>query len=169
MAPVTDLTARRLEAVLAEEQRQGRVPSVVAALVRDGALVWEGSRGDATGVPGARPADLQYRIGSITKTMTAVLVMQLRDEGRLALHDPVPAYLPELGREDEVTLRMLLAHSSGLTAEPEGEWWERVEGTSFADLVDRVRTAALEPGATYHYSNLGYGLLGEVVDRLFVV
>jgi CubicO group peptidase (beta-lactamase class C family) len=165
MALVTDLTARRLEAVLAEEQRQGRVPSVVAALVRDGSVVWQGSRGEATGVPGARPAELQYRIGSITKTLTALVVVQLRDEGRLGLNDPVASYLPELGRDD-LTLRMLLAHSSGLAAEPEGEWWERVEGTTFPALVDRVRSAALDPGATHHYSNLGYGLLGEVVARV---
>ena len=125
MAPVTDLTARRLEAVLAHEQRQGRVPSVVAALVRDGAVVWQGSRGEATGVPGTRAGELQYRIGSITKTMTAVLVLRLRDEGRLRLDDAVSSYLPELGRND-LTLRMLLSHSSGLAAEPEGEWWERV-------------------------------------------
>lgn len=165
MALVAELTARRLEAVLAEEQRQGRVPSVVAALTRDGSLVWRGSRGDATGVPGARPSELQYRIGSITKTMTAVVALQLRDEGRLGLNDPVSTYLPEVGRAD-ITVRMLLAHSSGLAAEPQGEWWERVEGPSFAELVARVATAALEPGATHHYSNLGYGLLGEVVGRL---
>ncbi len=165
MALVTDLTARRLEAVLAEEQRQGRVPSVVAALTRDGALVWRGSRGDATGVSEAPPSELQYRIGSITKTMTAVVLMQLRDEGRLGLNDPVTAYLPEVGRDD-LTVRMLLSHSSGLAAEPAGEWWERVEGSTFAELVDRVGRAALEPGATHHYSNLGYGLLGEVIARV---
>jgi CubicO group peptidase (beta-lactamase class C family) len=165
MALVTDLTARRLEAVLAAEQRQGRVPSVVAALTRDGSLVWRDSRGEATGVPGARPSELQYRIGSITKTMTAVVVMQLRREGRLGLNDQVSTYLPEVGRDD-LTVRMLLAHSSGLAAEPQGEWWERVEGASFPELVERVGRAALEPGATHHYSNLGYGLLGEVVARV---
>jgi CubicO group peptidase (beta-lactamase class C family) len=165
MALVAELTARRLEAVLAEEQRQGRVPSVVAALVRDGAVVWQESRGQATGVPGTPAAELQYRIGSITKTMTAVLVLRLRDEGRLGLNDRVASYLPELGRDD-LTVRMLLSHSSGLAAEPQGEWWERVEGTSFAELVRRVQGADLEPGATMHYSNLGYGLLGEVVARV---
>ena len=59
MALVTDLTARRLELVLATAQAEGRVPSVAAALTRDGSLVWRGSRGDETGVPGdasGRPA-----------------------------------------------------------------------------------------------------------------
>ena len=170
MALVTDLTARRLEAVLATEQRTGRIPSVAAALTRDGSLVWRGSRGGTTGESGTRPTDLQYRIGSITKTMTAVLLMQLRNDGLLALGDPVSAYLSELKGDalGELTLRALLSHGSGLAAEPPGEWWERSEGVSFAELVARLGSVdrPFEPGATHHYSNLGYGLLGEVVSRV---
>ena len=170
MAFVTDLTARRLEAVLATEQRSGRIPSVAAALTRDGSLVWRGSRGDATGRPGTRPTDLQYRIGSITKTMTAVLLLQLREDGLLSLHDPLSAYLSELkgSRQGDLTLRTLLSHGSGLAAEPPGQWWERTDGGSFADLVSTLDELAtpFEPGATHHYSNVGYGLLGEVVSRV---
>jgi CubicO group peptidase (beta-lactamase class C family) len=171
MALVTDLTARRLEVVLATEQSRGRIPSVAAALTRDGSLVWRGSRGDATGEPGVRPSDLQYRIGSITKTMTAVLLVQLRNEGSVSLNDPVATYLPELESHPTIaalTLRDLLAHGSGLAAEPPGEWWERAEGGDFPELVKRFDqlTAPFEPGATHHYSNVGYGLLGEVVSRV---
>jgi CubicO group peptidase (beta-lactamase class C family) len=170
MALVTDLTARRLEAVLATEQRNGRIPSVAAALTRDGSLVWRGSRGDATGEPGIRPTDLQYRIGSITKTMTAVLLMQLRDDGLVSLGDPVSAYLSELkgGGLADLTLRALLSHGAGIAAEPPGQWWERIEGGSFTDLAARLGELGrpFEPGATHHYSNIGYGLLGEVVSRV---
>ncbi len=175
MALVTDLTARRLEVVLANEQVAGRVPSLAAALTRDGSLVWRGSRGGATGEPGMRPTDLQYRIGSITKTMTAVLVMQLRDEGLVALDAPVSTYLSELkatppGERSlgDRTLRELLAHESGIAAEPPGDWWERAEGRSFEDLVAGLESLAMpfEPGSTYHYSNVGYALLGEVVSRI---
>src|SRR3954453_11690704 len=134
MALVTDLTGRRLIALLAAEQRQGRLPSLVCAITRDGSLVWRGSRGAATGDSGERATELQYRIGSITKTMTAVLLLQLRDEGRLALNDPVGDHLPEL-RHGDVTLRSLLSHSSGMAAEPPGEWWERVAGGPFDRLV----------------------------------
>ena len=170
MALVTDLTARRLEAVLATEQARGRIPSVAAALTRDGSLVWRGSRGAATGHPGIRPTDLQYRIGSITKTMTAVLLLQLRDDALVSLGDPVSSYLPEL-RElpfGSVTLRALLSHGAGIGAEPPGEWWERVEGGSFASLVGGLGALPVpfEPGATHHYSNIGFGLLGEVVSRV---
>ena len=171
MALVTDLTARRLEVALAAEQHRGRIPSVVAALTRDGSLVWRGSRGDATGEPGVRASELQYRIGSITKTMTAVLLLQLRNDGRVLLDAAVSAYLPELEGHPVVgrlSLRDLLSHGSGLAAEPPGEWWERSEGGSFADLVGRFDelTAPFDPGSTHHYSNVGYALLGEVVARV---
>jgi CubicO group peptidase (beta-lactamase class C family) len=172
MTMVSDLTAHRLTAVLARAQSEGRVPSVAAAVVRDGAVVWRGTRGAATGAtgapgtPGPDPLDLQYRIGSITKTMTAVLVLQLRDEGLLGLHDPVSAYLPEV--EEDWTLRALLSHSAGIAAEPAGEWWERTPGGSFARLAEGLRGAprAFAPGATHHYSNVGFALLGEVVARV---
>ena len=70
---VSELTARRLRVLLARDQVTGRLPSVVGGVVRDGELVWQSSYGAATG------PDVQYRIGSITKTLVAVVVLQLRD------------------------------------------------------------------------------------------
>ncbi len=154
-------TGRRLLAVLAAEQAAGRLPSVVGGVVRDGELVWSGAWGEPTG------PDVQYRVGSITKTMTAVLVLQLRDEQRLRLSDPLSSVLGGVPYGDR-TLRALLSHSSGMSSEPAGAWWERSPGRPFEDLAAATdpSLAPFEPGATYHYSNLGYGLLGEVVARL---
>ncbi len=165
--PVTEPTARRLRATLAEEQVHGRVPSLVAAVTRDGALQWRGSYGETTGAVGTPAVDLQYRIGSITKTMTAVLVMQLAGEGRLSLSDPLGAHLPGVAYADR-TLRDLLAHGAGLPAEPPGEWWERVDGGPFDALAATLGEGpvAFPAGETFHYSNLGFGLLGEVVARV---
>ncbi len=164
--PVADLTARRLRARLAAEQVQGRLPSVVAAITRDGVLQWRGFHGELTGADAA-PHDAQYRIGSITKTMTAVLLMQLRDAGQLSLSDPLHRFLPGIAY-GERTLAELLSHSSGLPAEPPGDWWERVDGAPFEQLRARLDPddRAFEPGETYHYSNLAYGLLGAVVDAV---
>ena len=160
--PVTDVTARRLRAVLAQEQVRGQVPSVVAALTRDGVLQWRGYHGESTGSDAA-PHDLQWRIGSITKTMTAVLLMQMRDRGELSLLDPLERYLPGIAYGDR-TVGALLSHSAGLPAEPPGEWWERVEGVPFDELRAGLDAEApFVEGATYHYSNLAYGLLGQVV------
>ncbi len=161
---VAQVTARRLLARLAAAQASGRLPSVVAGVLRDGALVWSAGYGD---VPDGGPLDVQYRLGSITKTMTAVLVLQLVRDGRLALDDPASSVLGDVGYADQ-TVRSLLAHGSGMPSEPVGSWWERSAGLTFDELVaanDGSRTVfpALQQ---FHYSNLGYALLGEIVARL---
>jgi CubicO group peptidase (beta-lactamase class C family) len=163
---VADLTARQLRSLVATEQASARMPSLVAGVVRDGELVWAGHHGEHTGST-PPSVDTQYRIGSITKTMTAVLVMQLRDEGRLDLTDRLDEHLPGVGYGDR-TIRRLLSHSSGMQSEPAGSWWERSPGVDYEELASGVdETAApFPPGATYHYTNLAYGLLGEMVARL---
>jgi CubicO group peptidase (beta-lactamase class C family) len=132
-------------------------------VLRDGALSWVGGAGD---VPG--PAeDTQYRIGSITKSLVAVAVMRLRDGGLLSLTDPIGRFVPETGYAD-ATVRDLLAHVSGMQSEPVGSWWERSPGVAVDALVSANdgSGAVAEPREYYHYSNLGYALLGEAVARL---
>src|SRR3978361_1853800 len=88
--PVLPSTARTLPARTARVQRDGRAPSLVAGVVRDGGLAWSAGRGDV-----ADPhTDVQYRLGSISKTVTAVAVLRLRDEGRLDLDDPLDQPVP---------------------------------------------------------------------------
>jgi CubicO group peptidase (beta-lactamase class C family) len=167
-APVGTETARRLDAVLAREQVSARVPTLVAGVVRDGGLTWAGVRGVPTpGEEGTLGTDRQYRVGSITKTFTAALVMQLRDEGALRLTDRLDDHVPGAPFGDRL-LRDLLAHGSGIGAEPPGPWWERSPGVSYDELVARLQDARprFSPGTRYHYSNLGYALLGQVVERL---
>jgi CubicO group peptidase (beta-lactamase class C family) len=149
------------QTALERAQGHGRLPSIVGGVLRDGGLVWTGAAGDAPG-PGQ-----QYRIGSITKTLTAVLVMQCRDDGLLGLGDPLGLHLPESGYRD-VNLRALLSHTSGMQAEPVGPWWERSPGVPVPDLLaaNDGTGRVLEPGMSFHYSNLGFALLGEVVARL---
>jgi CubicO group peptidase (beta-lactamase class C family) len=163
---VADLTARRLRARLAHAQATGRLPSVVAGLVRDGEPIWFDSYGEPA-VPAHDPHDVQYRIGSITKTMTAVLVLQLVRDGRIGLDDPASVVLGEVGYADR-TLRTLLAHSSGMQSEPVGSWWERSAGLSWDELAAaNDGSGAVFPALQeFHYSNLGYALLGEVAARL---
>ncbi|RSS66089.1 class A beta-lactamase-related serine hydrolase [Streptomyces sp. WAC07061] len=158
-------TRRALRHRVAVAQREGRSPSLVAAVVRDGEVVWEGSR---TCVEGHGPdGNVQYRIGSITKTFTAVLVMRLRDEGLLDLSDPLGKHLPGSGA-DEVTIAQLLAHTSGLAAETPGEWWERSPAALRPELADVLGQEPFKhvPGTRFHYSNPGYTLLGSLVEAL---
>ena len=164
MAP--ESLARELDHLLAEAQAE-RLPSISAAVVRDGEVVWERAIGLAD-VDAEREAtpDTQYRIGSITKTFTATAIMQLRDEGKLALEDPLGRHVE--GAEREPTIRRLLAHASGLQREPPGDRWETLDFSAPNGLAASLAEAeeVLSPGERWHYSNLAFGLLGEVVERL---
>lgn len=158
-------TRRALLHRVAVAQREGRAPSLVAAVVRDGRTVWSGTR---TSMEGEAPdGDVQYRIGSITKTFTAVLVLRLRDEGLLDLADPLERHLPGTG-VGEVTVVDLLAHRAGLAAETPGPWWERTPGSLRPDLADVLGERPLihPVGRRFHYSNPGYALLGALVEEL---
>jgi CubicO group peptidase (beta-lactamase class C family) len=110
---------------------------------------------------------VQYRIGSITKTFTAVLVLRLRDEGLLDLGDPLEKHVSGTGA-GEATIAELLAHTAGLAAESPGPWWERTPGSLRPELSDVLgEQPFLHPsGRRFHYSNPGYTLLGALVEKL---
>ena len=110
--------------------------------------------------------DTQYRVGSITKTFTAAAIMRLADEGKLRLDDPIGAHVPDAAHPAP-TLRRLLAHASGLQREFPGEMWETMIDPPRSELLAGIVDAeqVLEPGAHWHYSNLAFALLGEVVER----
>lgn len=152
----------RLQHRLDVEQADRRLPSLVAGLVRDGELVWWGGAGE---VDGQRPdAETQYRIGSITKTLVAVCVLRLRDEGRLSLEDPVTDHVAD-APTGRATVAQVLSHGAGLSAETLAPWWERSEGVPWGELGARWTPAALPPGRRFHYSNVGYAVLGELIAR----
>ncbi|GGV49602.1 serine hydrolase [Streptomyces longisporoflavus] len=158
-------TRRSLLHRVATAQAEGRAPSLVASVLRDGELVWTAGR---TCVEGHAPDEnVQYRIGSITKTFTAVLVMRLRDEGALDLSDPLEKHLPGTAAGD-VTIAELLAHTSGLAAETPGEWWERTPGAQRPELGDVLGEHPFKhaTGRRFHYSNPGYTLLGSLIEAL---
>ncbi|MHA6801013.1 serine hydrolase domain-containing protein [Bounagaea algeriensis] len=158
-------TRRALLRRLAVEQSSNRVPSLTAGLLRDGEVLWFDARGE---VDGATPTqDTQYRTGSISKTFTGVLVMRLRDEGLLDLADPLEKFVPATAVGNR-SIGALLSHSSGLSAEPAGSWWERTERETGSEFLERVDETAVRPTPrhAFHYSNTGFGVLGELVARL---
>jgi CubicO group peptidase (beta-lactamase class C family) len=110
--------------------------------------------------------DTQFQVASITKTFTAALVLQLRDAGVLDLSDRLEDHVPGTPH-GRLTLRQLLTHGSGLQREPFGDVWQTLRVPPPAGmLADLPATEAVLPaGEQFHYSNLGYGLLGEVVAR----
>ena len=106
-------------------------------------------------------------IGSVTKTFTALTVMSLRDEGLLSLDDTLETYLPGT-RHARVPLRQMLAHASGLQREPVGNIWETLVAPEREEFLAGVEEAeqVLPAHHAFHYSNLAYGLLGQVVERV---
>ena len=120
-----------------------------------------------------------YPWASITKTLTALAVLQLRDRGRLSLDDPVTKWIPELrqvhdsfGAIDSVTVRMLLSHAAGFQA-PTWPWsrgqpWEPFEPTRWEQLVAMMPYEDLlfAPGSRYSYSNPGFIYLARIIEQI---
>lgn len=160
-------TSAALQRTALERQRTGRVPGVHASVVRCGELLWETGIGTSE-VGEDRPPtrDDQFLVASNTKTFVAVMVMQLRDEGRLSLDDRLADHLPELGHS--LTVRDALSHISGMQREPVGDVWVTLSHPDEETLVREAdREAAILPaGEQWHYSNLAFALLGLVVGRL---
>ena len=124
-----------------------------------------------------------YNWASITKTMTAIAILQLRDRGKLSLDDPAVRYLPELrqvhdqfGAIDAITIRHLLTHSAGFR-NPTWPWdcddssncdWQPFEPAKWTQVAAMLPYThlAFAPGSRWSYSNLGYVFLGQIIERL---
>ena len=165
--PASDALTTELRRLLGAQQADRRLPSVSASVFRGDEILWQEAVGLAN-VDGGEPAtpDTQYRVGSITKTFTAVAIMQLRDDGELVLDDRLADHVQEAKHEGP-TIRRMLSHLSGLQREPPGEVWETLEDPTIDELLGKLGEAerVLHPGAYWHYSNLAYALLGEIVAR----
>lgn len=162
-------TTRALRKIALGKQVQGRVPGLYAGVVRGGGLAWgEGIGARDVSAPDVPPGeDDQFLVASNSKTFTAVLVMQLRDEGKLALDDTLDQHIPEVTHPG-VTIRQALAHASGMQREPVGDVWETLENPDREQLVAGFNEAERvhAPHHLFHYSNLVFSMLGEVVARI---
>lgn len=166
----------RFSAAIAADVADDGVGGISAGVVVDGDLVWADGWGLAdreTREP-MLPSSVS-RTGSISKSVTAVLMMILVDEGVIELDDPVSRYLPEIdglrdrrnGSED-VTFRHLASHTAGLVREP--DWSESVVGPIEeweSRILQSIPRTAFDsiPGARYQYSNIGFGMLGLALSR----
>ncbi len=169
MSELMETTTARLHRLALDKQVKGRVPGLYAGVVRGGGFVWQEGLGAAdVTVPTVSPtADDQFLIASNSKTFTAVLIMQLRDEGRLSLDDTLEKHIPEVTRPG-ITIRQALAHTTGMQREPVGDVWETLQNPDRIELVAGFDEAEQvhRPHRFFHYSNLVFSMLGEVVARL---
>jgi CubicO group peptidase (beta-lactamase class C family) len=166
-----------LDPVVAKTVAENAVGGVTIGVVVGPSLIWTKSYGDADIERHIRANEnTVYRVGSITKQFTAVMLLQLVESGRVHLSDPVEKYFPEVNRvkgrwagAPPITLFQLATHTAGLAKEPEDlptytvgpvSEWESI-------LVRAIEHTSYiyEPGTRYFYSNIGYAILGAALGR----
>jgi len=173
ISPIVTGFGNQLTADIKNDNLQG---SISVAILKNNHVIWAGAFGSASRDRNvAADTNTIYRIGSITKTFTATLMMMLVEEGKLKLDDPVENYLPEIknlngyASAGKITFRQLASHTSGLKREPDmgganvgpDSLWENkllscIPNTSFNS----------KPGQEYLYSNIGYAILGMALSRV---
>ena len=162
--------ARQQIDVAAEEWRaKTKAPALSVAVVRDNDLIWSNGYGLAdlqNNIP-AR-SDTVYRLASLTKSLTAVAVMQLAEEGKLDLDAPIQKYVPLYpGKRWTITPRELLTHTAGVRHNNSREKTSTEHYASVQDAINVFKDDELlfEPGTKYSYSTQGYVLLGGAIER----
>lgn len=171
----------RLESFIFEKMAETKLPGLSAVAISGDKIVWErgfGFRDLASGLP-ATPQTL-YGIGSITKSFTAIAILQLAEQGKLSLDDPVEKFLPFSIRPggEPIRVRHLLSHSSGIPAlgyaeavirTVTGAGGKTLPIATAADIMtfmaDAGEWTVARPGERWFYLNEGYVLLGAVVER----
>ena len=167
--------AREADSIFRRAFEGAPAPGLAFGLIADGELVHSGGLGTLRVGDQRRPnADSAFRVASMTKSFTAAAILQLRDDGRLALDEPVATYVPDLAGlrgptrdSPPVSVRHLLTHTAGFATDD--PWGDRLQGldlAAFADLLRAGPTFAFAPGIRFEYSNLGYGILGRVITNV---
>ncbi|MGF1455198.1 MAG: serine hydrolase domain-containing protein [Alphaproteobacteria bacterium] len=164
-----------LDALFKAAQLDLRAPGLVYGVVTNGELAHIrsfGVRDREAGTP-VTPRTA-FRIASMTKMMTALLILDLQDQGRLLLDQPAEKYVPPMAAwtyptadSRKVTIRDLLNHTAGFTTD--NPWADRQMARTreeFDAFLERAEPFSHAPGTTYEYSNFGYALLGLIIERI---
>jgi D-alanyl-D-alanine carboxypeptidase len=172
--PVDDALAATLQARLDRWRVNHRAPGVAAAIRLPDGSRWIGVSGRAIRGRDGRAVKpgTPFAVGSLTKTFMAAVVLQLRDEGRIRLGQPLSTWLPDYPRAGKITVRMLLSHRSGIFdyfANPRYE--RRVFGRPrhkwrTGEILGLTGPRYCAPGKCFHYSNTNYVLLGIIVRKI---
>lgn len=164
-----------IEKIYKDYATANHFPGSAFGVVAHGKLIYSGGNGyaDVDQQIAAVPTSL-FRIASMTKSFTAMAVLQLRDEGKLRLDDPISAYIPQtknfIDLADDappITVRHLLTHSAGFPED--NPWGDRQLQDSNDELMRLIKQGlsfSNVPGISYEYSNLGFTLLGYIVSKV---
>ena len=162
-----------LDDVLVERRRALNIPGISAAILFPDGSTWTSAAGFAQVTPEVPlTVDTPFVAGSITKTFVAATILELQEEGRLSLDDPLADWQPDYPRAPQITLRELLSHTSGVFNLFDSPDYARLvirqgEGRSWTPqqvLDNLVEEPYCDPGTCYEYSNTGFVLLGMVIE-----
>jgi len=163
--------AQKVDELANQALEQTGVPSASVAIVRGGEIVYTKGYGNARlDPPEAAEPRMRYSIGSISKQFTAAAVLLLEQQGKLSLDDKVAKYLPDLTRSNEITIRMLLSHTSGYQ-----DYWPEDylmppmhEPTTAQHILDTWGKKPLDfdPGTKWQYSNTNFVIAGRIAEMV---
>lgn len=163
-----------VEKIYKDYAEKNHFPGYAFGIVLDGKLVYSGA-GGYSDVENKIPATTQsmFRIASMSKSLTAMAIVKLRDEGKLKLDDPVYRYIPEMKGQKlskdapEITVKNLLTHSAGFPED--NPWGDRQLADTDAELIALIKKGisfSNAPGLSYEYSNLGFAMLGYIIKKV---
>jgi CubicO group peptidase (beta-lactamase class C family) len=154
-------------------QKRFQIPGISAVLVRGNEVLWSEGFGlaDVAKKRAATP-DTLYRAGSLAKPLTAIAVMQLAEAGAIDIDQPLAGYLPEFSirsrfdtTAEPITVRSVLSHHAGLPTDLNKGMWSEQPLTAVAAKL-REEYAAFPPNLVFSYSNVGYTVLGHMVEKV---
>ena len=166
-----DNLAQKVDQVAEQVLTDTGVPSASLAIVQDGTIVYTQAYGKARLDPAeAATPSMRYSIGSISKQFTAAAILLLEQQGKLSIDDPVGKYLPDLTRANEVTIRMLLSHTSGYQDYwPEDYLMPPMEDPTTSQHILDVwgkKPLDFDPGTKWQYSNTNFVIAGRIVEMV---
>ena len=163
-----------LDAALKKSFKESDAPGVVAA-VQTPRYTWVGALGVADRASGeSMTPDMHHRIGSVTKTFTATLLLQAAEEGLLSLDDTIDQYVKGVPNGDKITLRQMADMTSGIASYTADEQWanellsgpHRVWKPEELAQIGIKDSPLFDPGTEWFYSNTNYTLLGLVLEKV---
>ncbi|SFF02266.1 CubicO group peptidase, beta-lactamase class C family [Chitinophaga sp. CF118] len=164
-----------IDGIYKDYAEKNHFPGLVYGIIVDGKLVHTGSLG-YTDIKAKTPATSRsdFRIASMTKSLTAMAILKLRDEGKLKLDDPAYLYIPEMKNihyltkdATAITIRNLLTHTAGYPED--NPWGDRQLAVSDDELIALYKKGisfSNNPGTVYEYSNLGFATLGYIIKKV---
>jgi CubicO group peptidase (beta-lactamase class C family) len=160
--------------IINEAIRERRIASAVVGVSQNGKIAWLEAFGWANGPQRIQAtAHTAYPIASITKPLTATVIMMLAEQGRIDIDRPAEEYIKPLkfksyqGKSKDVTVRHLLNHTSGLPMHFDYFYGdEPYSPPPFEETLERYGILVHRPGEVFQYANLGYGVLGHIISQV---